>query len=108
MEGYEGVAALRGVPPPNGGLRGMMRSGGRDWGLFFLIFRRPRALSDIEENFDTQIAQPSFGGGTPGKSAVYFYRRSIFTATLFNIARPSLGGGPPVGGQNLRRTEYEF
>jgi hypothetical protein len=34
----------------------------------------------------------------PGKSAVYFYRRSIFTATLFNIARPSLGGGTPRSG----------
>jgi len=35
--------------------------GGGNWAVFFLGFRRPRALSDIEENFDTRIARPPFG-----------------------------------------------
>lgn len=55
MEGYEGVAVIKGGPPPNGGLRGIGGNDwGNDWGLFFLIFRRPRALSDIEQGWGSK------------------------------------------------------
>jgi hypothetical protein len=80
---------------------------GRDWGVFFLRFRRPRALSEIEAKIGTQIA---WGGGQRGRvnpPSIFTVGRSIFTATLFNIALPSFGGGTPhvrVGGKESQET----
>ena len=59
MEGYEGVAVMRGGPPPNGGLRGVMRSGGRDWGLFFLNIPPPSRVV----RYRTRVGVK--GGGPP-------------------------------------------
>ena len=90
------MAALKGVPPPNGGctpgahpcnphwLRGVgggegvvVIGGGGNWAVFFLGFRRPRALSDIEQ-----------GWGSKGEGLLPF--------TFGWVAR------------NNRRFEYEF
>ncbi len=70
MEGYEGVAALEGGSAPQrrelrsisgggeGGCAVGMGDGGWDWGGggIFLIFRGPRALSEIQAKIGTKIA----------------------------------------------------
>ncbi len=84
MEGYEGVAVVRGFrggsAPQRRFARGREGDGGWDWGRvggIFLKFRRPRALFDIEQ-----------GWGSKGEGLLPF--------TFGWVAR------------NLRRTEYEF
>ena len=90
MEGYEGVAALRGVPPPNGGctpgahpcnphwLRGVgeeWRGGGGGIGqCFFIEIVVYSATLARCPKLGQKLGGKSQGGW--GKSAVYFYLRS--------------------------------